>query len=170
MNPNLGVNTSVNTNSTDTIVASIEMNKINKIDLEKIYKKVLKYLTKYFEHNQFSHNVRIIDGTEHHCILSIKNKILIEIDDDSHFKGDPNILKKDILNIEEAVDLDYKVIRICLSDILLKKINLKRVILHILSKIDSNESFNIYYISINKHLYKHHSFNLKYKFISILLY
>lgn len=164
---NIDTNASTICTRSTSIITTVEINKIN---LEKIYKKVLRYLTKYFDDNQFSHNIRIINGEEHHCILSIKNKILIEIDDDSHFKGNPDILKSDILNIEQAIDLNYKVIRICLSDILLKKINLKGVILNILNKINSNESFNIYYVSINKYMYKHHSFNLKYKFISIMLY
>lgn len=143
-----------------------------KIKIEKIYNKILKYLSKYFQENQFSHNIKIIDGVEHHSILSIKDKIIIELDDDSHFQGEnyQNVLEKDIINIEEAVSLDYKVVRICLLDILQKKINLKQVIIFILNGIKLGEGFNIYYVSNNKFLYKNHSFKLKRKMISIMLY
>lgn len=139
---------------------------------EKIYNKILKYLTKYFKENQFSHNIKIIDDVEHHSILSIKDKIVIELDDDTHFKGEnyQTILEKDIINIENAISLDYKVIRICLLDILQKKINLKQVIIFILNKIKQGETFNIYYVSNNKFLYKNHSSKLKRKLLSIMLY
>jgi hypothetical protein len=145
---------------------------IHKIKIDKIYNKILKYLTKYFEENQFSHNIQFIDGIEHHSILSIKDKIIIELDDDTHFQGDnyTNILEKDIINIENAIALQYKVIRICLSDILQKKINLKGVIVFILNKIKKGETFNIYYVSTNKFLYKNHSLKLKSIFVSIMWY
>lgn len=144
----------------------------NTIQYEKIYNKILKYLSKYFKENQFSHNIKFIDGIEHHSILSIKDKIIIELDDDSHFHGENYqiVLEKDITDIEDAISLGYTVIRICLSDILQKKINLKQVIIFILNKIKQGETFNIYYVSNNKLLYKNHSSKLKRKLISIMLY
>lgn len=156
------------------IISSVIVNQEHSqhVKTEKIYNKILKYLTKYFKDNQFSHNIKIVDDIEHHSILSIKDKILIELDDDSHFKGDNyvNVLEKDINNIEEAISLGYKVIRICLLDILQKKLNLKQVLLFILNKIKQGDNFNIYYVSNNKILYRNHSLQLKKKMVSIMLY
>lgn len=151
---------------------SILNSKYQPIKIEKIYNKILKYLDKYFKDNQFSHNIKIVDEIEHHSILSIKDKIIIELDDDTHFKGEnyQSVLEKDIINIENAISLDYKVIRICLSDILQKNLNLKQVIIFILNKIKQGETFNIYYVSNNKILYKNHSSKLKRKLVSIMLY
>ena len=155
----------------DTLLTTALNTNSQNIKIEKIYNKILKYLSKYFKENQFSHNIKIIDDIEHHSILSIKDKIIIELDDDTHFQGEnyQTVLEKDIINIEEAISLDYKVVRICLSDILQKKLNLKHMILFILHKIKTGEGFNIYYVSNNKYLYKNHSFKLKRKILSIML-
>lgn len=161
----------MNTN-TDSIANMNQYYSRQNIKIEKIYNKILKYLSKYFKENQFSHNIKIVDDIKHHSILSIKDKIIIELDDDTHFQGEiyQNVLKKDIIDIENAISLDYRVIRICLSDILQKKINIKQVIIFILNRIKQGETINIYYVSNNKFLYKNHNSKLKRKLLSIMLY
>jgi len=161
----------MDTNTVSTVIINQDYSHQH-IKIEKIYNKILKYLSKYFKENQFSHNIKIVNDNEHHSILSIKDKIIIELDDDTHFKGEnyQNVLEEDIINIEEAISLDYKVVRISLSDILQKRLHLKQVILFILNKIKNGENFNIYYVSNNKFLYKNHSLKLKRKLVSIMLY
>ena len=161
----------MDTNTVSTVIINQDYSHQH-IKIEKIYNKILKYLSKYFKENQFSHNIKIVNDNEHHSILSIKDKIIIELDDNTHFKGEnyQNVLEQDIINIEEAISLDYKVVRISLSDILQKRLHLKQVILFILNKIKNGENFNIYYVSNNKFLYKNHSLKLKRKLVSIMLY